>query len=110
MGNLTIVLDEGVEKRLRMRAAQLYGSRKGALSTSIQRAIEEWLKTPRTSSEVNTRTFRAYRNRKIISEAATLRELAAKLRESNIDPRTVEIRSSEAVKDTIHIGMRTRTH
>ncbi len=109
MGNLTIVLDEEVERRLRMRAAQLYGTRKGALSASIQKAIEDWLKTPQLHQEAEARLFRAYKNRRVIAEAKSLRELAARLRQGGIDPRSVEIRSSEQVNETAHLGMRAKT-
>ncbi len=108
MGNLTIVLGDEVEKRLRLRAAQLYGARKGALSASIQSAIEAWLGSQKAARVQKERTFRAYKAHRMILEAKSLEELAERMRESSIDPRSVEIRSSEPVKKTVRIGMRAK--
>ncbi len=108
MGNLTIVLDEEVERRLRIRAAQLYGTRKGALSASIQKAIEDWLRAPRAPSQHEDRVYRALSEHKVVVEARNLEELGVKLRKAGLDPRDVEIRSSEPTKRVIHLGMRAR--
>ncbi len=108
MGNLTFVLDEDVERRLRTRAAQLYGTRRGALSASIQQAIENWLQSPKTSPKVDHRVFLASHHDRPVAKAENLYELAAKLRKAGINPRSVEIHSSEPQKETVRIGMRVR--
>ncbi len=108
MANLTIVLDDEVEKRLRLRAAQLYGARKGALSASIQKAIEAWLGSQEAARVEKERTFQAYKDHKMILKATSLEELAEKMKKSAIDPRSVEIRSSEPIKKTVRIGMRAK--
>ena len=43
MGKLFIVIDDEVERRLRL-ATVLRGGRKGDLSATIEEAVEEWLK------------------------------------------------------------------
>ncbi len=106
MGIMTIVLDDRVERGLRERAARIHGSRKGALSASIQEAIESWLHTPVTQENKPKRLFQASRGGKILVEAVGLRELVEKLREARIDPRSVEISSSEPLKEVARMGVR----
>ncbi len=43
LGKLFIVIDDEVERRLRL-AVVLRGGRKGDLSSTIEEAVEEWLK------------------------------------------------------------------
>jgi len=43
MGKLFIVIDDEVERRLRL-ATVLRGGRKGDLSSTIEEAVEEWVK------------------------------------------------------------------
>ncbi len=95
-----------MERRLRERAAQLHGSRKGALGASIQEAVESWLRRPVARKDDGRRLFRACRGSKILLEAESLRELVVRLREGGIDPRSVEIRSSEPLKEVARMGAR----
>jgi len=44
MGRLIIVIDEDVERRVRLAAAALRGGKRGDLSSTIEEAIEYWLK------------------------------------------------------------------
>ena len=108
MGVMTIVLDDNVEQNLRERAAHVYGTRKGALSASIQEAIESWLHNPTTHKNNSKRLFQAHKGGKILVEAVTLRELVAKLKKAHIDPRSVEIRATEPLKVEARTGMRLR--
>lgn len=43
MGRMQIVLDDSVEKRLREKAFQKFGLRKGSISLAVQEAIKKWL-------------------------------------------------------------------
>lgn len=43
MAKLTIVIPDEIDKKLRVKVAQKYGGKKGALGDSIKEAIELWL-------------------------------------------------------------------
>jgi len=44
MGRMFIVMDDNVERRLRLASVALRGGKKGELSSVIEEAIEYWLK------------------------------------------------------------------
>ena len=44
MARIDIILPDEVEKRLRMKAVEKFGGRKGSISEAVTEAIEEWLK------------------------------------------------------------------
>lgn len=44
MGRMTIVIPDRVEKELRVKVAEKYGGRKGALGDAIAEAIQKWVK------------------------------------------------------------------
>ena len=44
MGKLNIVISDELEKRFRQTVALRWGARKGAISSSIEEAIESWIK------------------------------------------------------------------
>jgi hypothetical protein len=44
MAKLTIIIPDDLDKRLRVRVAEKYGGKKGALGQAIGDAIELWLK------------------------------------------------------------------
>lgn len=44
MGRMQIVLDDTVEKKLREKAAQKFGLKKGSISNAVEEAIKVWLK------------------------------------------------------------------
>ena len=44
MGRMQIVLPHKVELKLRKKAAEKYGYKKGAISKAMEEAIEDWLK------------------------------------------------------------------
>ncbi len=41
---MTIIIPDQVEKQLRVKVAEKYGGRKGALGEAIAEAIQKWLK------------------------------------------------------------------
>jgi hypothetical protein len=43
MAKLTIVIPDDLDRRLRVRVAQKYGGKKGALGEAIGEAVELWL-------------------------------------------------------------------
>jgi len=43
MGRMQIVISDDLEKKLRKKAAERLGFRKGNLSQAIEEAISEWL-------------------------------------------------------------------
>jgi|YelNatPaOPRAMG01_1025707.scaffolds.fasta_scaffold537559_2 Arc/MetJ-type ribon-helix-helix transcriptional regulator len=43
MAKLTIMIPDELDKRLRVKVAQKYGGKKGALGETIKEAIELWL-------------------------------------------------------------------
>lgn len=44
MGRMQIVLSNVLEEKLRKRAAEKYGLRKGSISQAVEEAIVDWLK------------------------------------------------------------------
>nr|MDO8062335.1 ribbon-helix-helix domain-containing protein [Candidatus Freyrarchaeum guaymaensis] len=99
MGTLTISLSDEVENKLRSLVGKR-GSGKGTMS----RIIEDALKMYFFILERGERRFRAYKGEELIAEASDLEELAAKLREKNVDPRGVRIVSSKPVKPVARMG------
>ena len=53
-------------------------------------------------------TFRAVRGERLVSEAASLDELATKLEKLNVDPRSVRIVSSKKLSPVVRAGLRGR--
>ena len=51
MAELHLVLPDDLVKELRVRAAEMYGGEKGALSKAVGEAIELWLKQKETPSK-----------------------------------------------------------
>jgi hypothetical protein len=43
MAKLTIVLPDEIDKKLRVKVAQKYGGKKGALGDAISEAVKLWL-------------------------------------------------------------------
>ena len=44
MGRMTIIIPDKIEKELRVKVAEKYGGKKGALGEAITDAIQKWLK------------------------------------------------------------------
>lgn len=80
-----------------------YGGRKGAISGLIKEALEE-----RIGAQENARPptrFIAYDGGRPIAEAAGLSQLAAALRQRNVDPRAVRIVSSAPTRQVVRAGL-----
>jgi hypothetical protein len=48
MGRITAIITDELEKRLRLKALEVYGGKKGDLSRAVEEAIKNWV-----SSEKN---------------------------------------------------------
>ena len=106
MGILTLSIDDELERQVRDRISRTSGFSKGALSDVFEEAIRLWLSGPSNPRREDGHRFRAVRVNRVIAEAPTLKELSKKLKESNIDPRDVQILSSAQRNETRRLGMR----
>lgn len=105
MGTITVVLSDEVEEKLRGAVRELYGSSKGALSKLVEDALRSYLFSIESGQR---RVFRAYKGETLVGEAESLDELAAILKDKNVDLRGLKIVSSEKVKGTARSGYRVR--
>ena len=107
MGVVTLKLDDALEKKLRERASRVYGLARGSLSRAVEDALTMWLQSDASRSHEATVTkYEAFRDRALVLEAQSLRELADGLKKLGINPRDVEIRSSEPVPAAQKLGLR----
>jgi Arc/MetJ-type ribon-helix-helix transcriptional regulator len=104
MVNVTVSLPEDVVRRLRRTVKDRYGGRKGALSGLVREALEERIGSLETSTPASR--FKALDGGREVAEGASLDELASKLREGGVDPRTVRIVSTTPVRQTVRAGLR----
>lgn len=104
MVNLTISLSEETVQKLRKTVRERYGNRKGAISGMI----EESLKQKLDSFELpqSSQTFKAVKSNRVVAEAENLDTLAKRLREINVDPRSVRILSSRKLAPIARTGPR----
>ncbi len=107
MGVITLKIDDKIEQRLRRKAGETHGAAKGAISKSVEEALTLWLSAPR-AERLASRKFIAMIDGKKVAEANNLSLLARTLRESGIDPRSVEIRTIPTEPDLVRLGLRTR--
>ncbi len=42
MGRISVEISDGLEKKLRLKAIERFGGRKGDLSRAVEEAIEKW--------------------------------------------------------------------
>ena len=105
MGVVTLKLDDTIERRLRQKAAQLYGLTRGALSRAVEDALTSWLRSAPPIDGARVRYF-AFLHGKSVLEAPSLRELAKGLKKAEIDPRDVEIRSAPPSPRVEKLGLR----
>ena len=106
MVNLTISLSEETIRKLRKTVKTRYGGRKGAVSGLIEESIRERLEE--FESLQSEETFRAVKGDRLVSEAASLDELATNLEKMNVDPRSVRIVSSKKLEPIVRAGLRGR--
>jgi hypothetical protein len=105
VGVITLKLDDTIERRLRQRAAQLYGLTRGGLSRSVEDALTSWLRSAPSIEGARVRYF-AFLRGKLLLEAPSLRELAKGLKKAEIDPRDVEIRTAPPAPRVEKLGLR----
>ncbi|MBI2648973.1 MAG: hypothetical protein HYW93_04890 [Thaumarchaeota archaeon] len=105
MVNITISLPEQTVRRLRRAVRVTYGGRKGALSGFIKEAIDEHFESLQSEPP---RTFRATDKERMIAEGSSLEELASRLGELGVDPRSVRIISSTKISPVAKAGFRAR--
>jgi hypothetical protein len=107
LGVITLKLDDTVERRLRERAAHVYGLARGSLSRAVEDALTIWLRSGSSPMQQETPVrYLAFRGGKSLLEAASLKDLGKKLKKAGIDPRGVEIRSSEQAPMVEKLGLR----
>lgn len=106
MVNVTVSLPEDVVKRLRTTVKERYGGRKGALSGLVKEALEERMRSLEAAAQAPR--FRALEGGREIAEGGSLEELASKLRELGVDPRSVRIVSTPPLKQVARAGLRGR--
>lgn len=106
MVNVTVSLSEETVRRLRQVVKDVYGSRKGTLSTLVEGAIKEAL--DEESNGGIAPGYRAIRSGKVIAEASGLGELAKRLRREGVDPRGLRIESTTPLNPVVRTGPRAR--
>jgi hypothetical protein len=42
MGRIDAIIDDDLEKKVRMKAVEKFGGKKGSLTEAIQEALEQW--------------------------------------------------------------------
>jgi hypothetical protein len=107
MGVITLKLDDVIEGRLRKKAAELYGMTRGTLSRAVEDALVAWLSSAASPVEGGVRVkYVALRSGKALLEAGSLKDLARMLKKAGVDPRDVEIRSTEQAPKLEKLGLR----
>ena len=106
MVNVTISMSDDTVKRLRRVVKDVYGSRKGALSSLVEGAVREALARQTAREKAS---FRAIRDGKVLATSDDLEDLASALRREGIDWRGVRIESSTPLNPTVRVGARSRT-
>ena len=43
LGRITVVISDEMEKKLRLKALEIFGGRKGDLSRAVEEAIKNWV-------------------------------------------------------------------
>ncbi len=93
-------------RRLRKVVREVYGSRKGTLSSLVEGAIKEVL--DRQGASGRAHGFRAFRAGEVVAVADNLGELAEKLRRAGIEPRGIRIEPTSPVNPVVRTGPRNR--
>jgi len=107
MGVITLKLSDEFERMLREKAARVYGLARGSLSRAVEDALALWLQSEPSGGRHDERVrYVALRNGRALVEAQSLKELARKMKKSEINPRDVEIRSSPGTPAVEKLGLR----
>jgi len=104
MGTITVVISDELEEEIRRIISRGGKARKGALSELVENALRMYIEALKRRSI----TFKAIKEGRVIAEADSLDELAAKLREAGLDPRGVRIISHPPPKLRRRMGLRCR--
>ena len=96
------MISDELEREIRRLISSSGKARKGALSRLVEDALWAYIKSRRTQKRV----FRAIRDGRVVAEAKSLYELADRLREAGIDPRSVRIVSSPSPRPRRRLGLR----
>jgi len=104
MGVITLKLSDEVERKLRRRAAEVKGARRGALAESVEEAVMVWLEKSETPVE---RRYVAMQKERRIAEEPSLNQLSKALAKIGIDPRTVLIEEIPRRDEERRMGLRT---
>ena len=103
MVNITVSISEDTVKRLRKVIREVYGSRKGTLSSLVEGAIREAL--DRETGDEGVR-YKAFRSGQVVAEGGSLDELAAALKKGGIEVRGLRIESSLPLRPAVRTGPR----
>ncbi|MDH2900816.1 MAG: hypothetical protein PXY39_07565 [archaeon] len=106
MVNLTISLSDETIHKLRKTVRERYGNRRGALSGLIEESLRQKLDVFEPSGP--SQTFKALKNNHVLAEAENLHTLAKKLKELDVNPRSVRIVSSRKLAPIARTGARGR--
>jgi len=53
VGRIDVIIPDDTEKKIRMKAVELFGGKKGSLSNVITKAIDEWINLQSTKNTSN---------------------------------------------------------
>ena len=108
MVNVTLSLPEDTVKKLRGAARERYGGKKGALSDIVRQALDEHLGSMQVETPLSR--FEAFKGERKICEGGSLEELASKLGDLNVDPRTVRVISTTPLRPVVRLGLRGKSN
>jgi hypothetical protein len=104
--NLTVSMSAETVGKLRRAIRERYGSRRGALSGLVEEAVLQAL--ARLETPTRTERFRALKGDSVVAEADSLKQLASRLKNLKLDPRSVRIISSVHLAPVARAGFRSR--
>jgi hypothetical protein len=104
--NLTVSLSADTVNKLRKTIRERYGSRRGALSGLVEDAVLQAL--GRFDVPAQPERFRALKGDRVVAEAGNLAQLASRLKDMNVDSRSVRIVSSVHLAPVARAGFRAR--
>ena len=99
-------MSEETVQKLRKTVRERYGGKKGALSGLIEESVRERLEQFEVTP--SQQTFRATKDSRVLAESTSLEDLAAKLVEIGVNPRSVRIISSKKLAPIVRAGLRWR--
>lgn len=106
MVNLTVSMSAETVSKLRRAIRERYGSRRGALSGLVEQSVLRTLESFDTA--IPKERFRALKGDMVVAEGDSLEQLAATLKHTKVDPRSVRIVSSVHLAPVARAGFRAR--